>query len=109
MSRLIQLSFSLLQKMYDPKRALFSHTTELEREKYTSDFSYPYSLRYTINVLAGLQRAQEHRHLQWDVEGELDRFLYLHGQHVTNAGDNTNIACLPRSENEWASQASFAG
>ncbi len=87
MSRLIQLSFSLLQKMYDPKRALFSHTTELEREKYTSDFSYPYSLRYTINVLAGLQRAQEHRHLQWDVEGELDRFLYLHGQHVTNAGD----------------------
>ncbi len=87
MLKLIQASFSLLQKMYDPKRALFSHTTDLNGGKPTSDFSYPLSLRYTINVLAGLQRAQEHRHLRWDVDGVLDCFLRLHGQHVTNAGD----------------------
>ncbi len=74
MLKLIQASFSLLQKMYDPKRALFSHTTDLNGGKPTSDFSYPLSLRYTINVLAGLQRAQEHRHLRWDVDGVLDCF-----------------------------------
>jgi hypothetical protein len=87
MSKLIQASFSLLQKMHDPERSLFSHTTDLNGGKHTSDFSYPLSLRYTINVLAGLQRAQEHRHLQWDMDGELNRFLHLHGPHVTNPGD----------------------
>jgi hypothetical protein len=87
MSKLIQASISLLQNMYDPYRALFSHKTDLDGGKYTNDFSYASSLRYTINVLAGLQRAQEHRHLHWDLDEELDRFLQLHGQHVTNAGD----------------------
>jgi len=87
MSKLIQASFSLLQKMYDPNRALFSYKTDWRDGKYTSDFSYPHSLRYTINVLAGLQRAQEHRHLHWDVDGHLNRFLRLHGQRISNAGD----------------------
>jgi hypothetical protein len=87
MSKLIKASFSLLQKMHDPKRALFSYKTDLDGGRYTNDFSFPLSLRYTINVLAGLQRAQEERHILWDVDGELDKFLQLHGQHIGNAGD----------------------
>jgi hypothetical protein len=71
---------------------------------YTSDFSYPRSLRYTINVLAGLQRAQEHHHVRWDVCGELDRFLNLHGQHITNAGDKgllLYVAAHGRSQRQF--------
>jgi len=104
MSKLIQASFSLLQKMYDPNRCLFSHKTDMDGATYTSDFSYPRSLRYTINVLAGLQRAQEHHHVRWDVCGELDRFLNLHGQHITNAGDKgllLYVAAHGRSERQF--------
>jgi hypothetical protein len=104
MSKLIQASFSLLQKMYDPNRCLFSHKTDVDGATYTSDFSYPHSLRYTINVLAGLQRAQEHRHVRWDVCGELDRFLNLHGQHITNAGDKgllLYVAAHGRSQRQF--------
>jgi hypothetical protein len=88
MSKLIQASFSLLQKMYDPKRSLFSYKTDMDAGgRHTNDFSYPFSLRYTINVLTGLQRAREHGRLHWDVDKELDRFLELHGQYIANPGD----------------------
>src|SRR5262249_45326673 len=55
---LLRRSSELLANMYDERAALFSYSTRLVNGKYVNDFSNGAgTIRYTINVLAGIQRA----------------------------------------------------
>lgn len=87
MSKLIESACLLLQKMYDPQQALFSYTTIVENGIYQNDFSYPWSLRYTINSHLGLQEAQRNGFIEWDSQAEIDRFLALHEAQIKSAAD----------------------
>jgi len=85
--KLIQRSSELLANMYDEESALFSYSTRLVKNTYVNDFSNSNSsLRYTINVLAGIQRVRKYE-LPWDSDSLLERFMQRNALRVCNAGD----------------------
>lgn len=87
MSILIEKTSELLRGMFDEERCLFSYSTSLENGKYVNHFSHPASLRYSINALAGIQRAVRAGQTDWDFTQLLRKFLSLHLKRVTNDGD----------------------
>lgn len=78
---------ALLRSMFDERTCLFAYSTALRDGRYVNDFRLPGAYRYTINSLAGIQRAQMFQDLGWQVEPIIDRFLALHGSRMTNAAD----------------------
>jgi len=87
MSRLVQQASRLLREMFDETQALFSYSLREVDGRYVNDFSHPSKIRYTINVLAGLQAAADAEGLDWDVAHLVDRFASLHLPAVVNAAD----------------------
>ncbi len=87
MSRLVQQASRLLREMFDEVQALFSYSLREVDGRYVNDYSHPSRIRYTINVLAGLQAANDVEELGWDVADLVDRFVSLHLPAVVNAAD----------------------
>ncbi len=78
----------MLHAMFDERSCLFAYSTRLTDGQYVNDFSHRCVYRYTINSLAGIQRARKVNETDWDIDPLIDRFLALHRPAVTNAGDN---------------------
>jgi hypothetical protein len=78
----------LLKAMFDEQSCLFAYSTTIKDGGYINDFSHRAVYRYTINSLAGIQRAKMFQQLDWDVDRIIDGFLALHWSAVRNAADN---------------------
>jgi hypothetical protein len=87
MPKLLRLSSGLLRQMLDEEEALFSFSLREIEGGYVNDFSHPRKIRYTANVLAGLQAADETAGLGWDVTRLVDRFVSRHLPEVTDPAD----------------------
>lgn len=74
-------------QMYDKKNALFSYSSRLDENGMKNDFVHSSTLRYTINSLVGIQKAQLFHKTEMDFNRMINRFLDLHAPHITNAGD----------------------
>jgi hypothetical protein len=79
---------ALLRAMFDERTFLFAYSTALCDGQYVHDFAHPAVYRYTINSLAGIQRAQMYQSLGWEMAPIIDGFLALHGSRVANPADN---------------------
>jgi hypothetical protein len=103
-SRLTRRCSALLHAMFDERRCLFAYSTTLQHGRYINNYDHPAACRYTINCLAGLQRAKIFQEVDWNIELLLDRFLTLHWTAVTNYGDNglllyvLAVAAHPKAE-----------
>lgn len=88
MSQLIEKASALLSNMFDEKRGLFSYSTRIENRTYNNDFSHPSAIRYTINCLAGIQRADKYYPHLFDFYEILESFLAHQAANITNVADN---------------------
>ena len=101
MSQLIEKASALLSNMFDEKRGLFSYSTRIENRTYSNDFSHPSAIRYTINCLAGIQRAVKFYPRLWDLGDILERFLAHQLDNIKNEGDNgLLLAVLAEAEHD---------
>jgi len=73
--------------MYDETSGLFSYSSRIVDGRYVNTFEGPSVHRYTINTLAGIQRAAEHESIGWDIGAAIERFLTRQAHCVTNVGD----------------------
>lgn len=73
--------------MYDEASGLFSYSTDIVNGAYVNDFAHPAVHRYTINSIAGIQRAMQFHDLPWNVDRMIDLFLARQLARVTNVGD----------------------
>ena len=87
MYRLISNSIELLENMYDENTRLFSFSTRLMRGKYINDFQNHGKYRYTVNVMAALQRIQRSRATKWNLKDMLDQYVARHLPEDTNVGN----------------------
>jgi hypothetical protein len=101
-------SIRFLEAAWDERRALFSYSTSLVDGSYVQDFGHPATVRYTVNSLLGLQRAQL-RDPRADpflaaADSLLDRFLSVHGPTLPNFGDTglLTAALATRGDSEGA-------
>jgi hypothetical protein len=101
MSQLVEKASKLLLNMFDERTALFSYSTCLQRGRYRNDFSHPSIYRYTINSLAGIQRAVKFYPHLWDFGDILERFLAHQLDNIKNQGDNgLLLAVLAEAEHD---------
>jgi len=107
MSKLVTRSGELLLGMLDESRALFSYSATLRDGRIVNDFDHPLRIRYTVNSLAGLQRAVASGDVQWDLAGNLENFLRLHLGEVTNPGDLGLLLSVLAVQQHDASDAVF--
>ncbi len=84
---LVAQGVHLLRRMHSPRTGLFSYSTRLDDDTAVNEFDSPVCLRYTVNVLAGLQRVPRAILGPLNVEAEIDRFLDQHLDALDNIGD----------------------
>lgn len=82
---LLRRCAAALGAMYDERAGLFASSTRVVDGRYVNTFDHPSAQRYSINTLAGLQRAVEHDAVGWDVESAIERLL--RGRRATGLGD----------------------
>lgn len=87
MPDLIEQAVSLLAKMYSQDEALFSYSACLSYETVVNDFDSPTCLRYTVNVLAGLQRVPAEAGTFLKLETATAQFIEKHLDAMTSVGD----------------------
>jgi hypothetical protein len=76
-----------LRHMYDEDSGLFSFSTRIVDGSYANSFEGPSVHRYSINTLAGLQRAVQHYGIDWDFGEALERLLARQRNRIDNVGD----------------------
>jgi len=80
----------LLEQMYRPEDALFPYSTRQGATGLEHDYEHPHTLRYTINSLLGLHRAErfgEADLVPGATAAMVERFLELHLASITNQAD----------------------
>jgi hypothetical protein len=87
MSELINQSSKLLKHMYDPRSGLFSFATRMTDGGFANNFDHPATIRYTVNTLAGLQRAVRDEGIDWDFDAALETFVRQQWTNVTRPSD----------------------
>lgn len=87
MPDLVEAAVGLLNQMRSAEGDLFSYSARLTDGKVVNDFDSGSRFRYTINVLAGLQRVPDAAPGGLQVEDGLDLFLDRHLDAVSNVGD----------------------
>lgn len=95
--KLITNSISLLERMYDEKTQLFSFSTTLKDGEYINDFLNIGRFRYTVNVIAALQKVQNYYNIPWDLEHLIETYVNEHIPHdldVANRGLLLHILTL---------------
>ncbi len=85
--KLLNNSVDLLENMYDEKTELFSFSTHLKDGKYINDFNTPGKYRYTVNVLAGIQKLQQFTKTPWNLERIIETYLTRHLARDVNVGN----------------------
>lgn len=99
MSELIRRSVALLRRMHREDDGMFSFAARETPAGLINDFGNPGSIRYTINTLAGLQRAVDHGRIDWPVVETLDCFLAHHAAEITSPADQgLLLAVLARAK-----------
>ena len=88
MNQLIEKASRFLLNMFDEKQGLFSYSTRLEGKNYVNDFSHHSVIHYTINSLAGIQRADKYYPHLFDFYEILESFLAHQATNITNVADN---------------------
>jgi hypothetical protein len=73
--------------MYDEQEGLFSFSTKLHDGHYINDFRNPAKYRYSINTIAGLQRAKKFHKIDWDVDNLIENFLKNNSLKIQGMGD----------------------
>jgi hypothetical protein len=104
MQRLITNSIELLENMYDENTRLFSFSTRLMQGKYINDFQNHGKYRYTVNVMAAIQRIQRSRATKWDLKDMLDEYVARHLQNDTNVGNRGLLLDVLTRENHPAAE-----
>lgn len=97
--KLIANSISLLERMYDEKTQLFSFSTTLNDGKYINDFLDIGRFRYTVNVIAAFQKAQNYYKIPWDLDQLIETYVTKHLPHdldVANRGLLLHILTLQK-------------
>lgn len=88
MNQLIEKASRFLLNMFNEKQGLFSYSTRLEGNNYVNDFSHHSVIRYTINSLAGIQRADKYYPHLFDFYEILESFLAHQATNIMNVADN---------------------
>jgi len=91
---LIERCSWLLEQMYDERRAIFSHSTRLVGGAYVNDFDGDGVIRYTVNTLAGIERAARFHTLSWPVGEMIESFVARRWNEVLNPGDRGLLLAL---------------
>lgn len=87
MAELVERGVDLLRQMQSHATGLFSYSTHMDHDIPINTFDSPVCPRYTINVLAGLQRVPRDILDPLSVDTEIDRFLDKHLDALNNIGD----------------------
>ncbi len=106
MSKLIEASIGLLSHMFSENRGLFSFSTRIQDGRFVSDFSPAGSYRYTLTVLAGLERLGNQPH-PWNTEDLLRTYLGNHLLHDNNLGNRGLLLHLLSSRDMVAAEKTF--
>ena len=107
MSELIHRSVALLAKMHREEDGLFSFAARETAAGLVNDFQNPGCIRYTINTLAGLQRAVDHGRIHWPVVDTLNRFLVHHTAEITSPADQGLLLAVLARANHLQTGAWF--
>lgn len=85
--KLLDKSVCLLENMYDERTQLFSFSTLLKDGKYINDFNNQGKYRYTVNVLAGIQKLRQFNKTPWKLEKMIENYLSRHLANDLNVGN----------------------
>jgi hypothetical protein len=104
MYRLISNSIELMENMYDEDTGLFSFSTRLVQGKYINDFQNDGKYRYTVNVMAAIQRIQRSQPTKWNLKEMLDGYVARHLLNDVNAGNRGLLLDVLARENHPAAE-----
>lgn len=94
MSALVRATANVLRGMYDETTGRFSSTTSAVDGRYVSAFSDPLSMRYSINSLLGLARAEKYERIGWDCTAATDLLLERNQASKRYVGDEGLLLSL---------------
>ncbi len=98
-SKLVGNSIHLLEKMFNESTSLFSFSARQIDGSFLNDFSNAGKFRYTLNVLFGLQKLQQHTDIPWDLKSLAEKFLSEHPVDGLSLGDRGLLLHILSLEN----------